>query len=228
MTSTGGVEVVILTALGLEYDAVRAHLADTRQHTDANGTRYEIGTPRSGAGRVALALIGETDLTVPLPVVTSCVGPSSGGACMDIEDGPALYMSGIGQRDVRFTPLQNAMIAATIANGGMRMRPQLTGARPEPMGRAMTESNAGTLRDMMIRAESATGGSGRISDLRIAAKTGTAQSGPDAEDDRSWYVAFAPADEPEIAIAVLLEDKDDAVAASIGRAVINEALAGGS
>lgn len=56
------VDVVILTALGLEYDAVRAHLADTRQHTDANGTRYELGTPRSGSGRVALALIGEGNL----------------------------------------------------------------------------------------------------------------------------------------------------------------------
>jgi hypothetical protein len=65
MTSTGRVaaDVVVLTALGLEYDAVRAHLTDTRQHTDANGTRYEIGMLRSGSpGRVALALIGEGNL----------------------------------------------------------------------------------------------------------------------------------------------------------------------
>lgn len=65
MTSIGSVaaDVVVLTALGLEYDAVRAHLTDTRQHTDANGTRYEIGTLRSGRpGRVALALIGEGNL----------------------------------------------------------------------------------------------------------------------------------------------------------------------
>jgi nucleoside phosphorylase len=65
MTSTGSVaaDVVVLTALGLEYDAVRAHLTDTRQHTDANGTRYEIGRLRSGRpGRVALALIGEGNL----------------------------------------------------------------------------------------------------------------------------------------------------------------------
>ncbi len=83
--------------------------------------------------------VGETDLTVPLPVVPSCVGPPSRGGCMDIEDGPALYVSGIGQSDVRLTPLQNAMIAATIANGGTRMRPQLVAAEPEAMGRAMTE-----------------------------------------------------------------------------------------
>jgi peptidoglycan glycosyltransferase len=177
--------------------------------------------------------VGDTGLSVPLPVVSSCLGPSR-GACMDIEEGPLLYASGVGQGDVRLTPLQNAMIAATIANGGMRMRPQLVDARPEAVGRAMTEVNAATLRDMMVRAESVTAGSGKTSGLRIASKTGTAQSGPDPKltPPLSWYVAFAPADDPEIAIAVLIENRDDAAgggaaAASIGRAVINAALAGG-
>ncbi|HEU4425738.1 MAG TPA: hypothetical protein VFR67_24645 [Pilimelia sp.] len=58
-----GVDVVMLTALGLEYDAVRAHLTDIHSQIDADGTRYEIGTVRGGRSRVALALIGEGNLT---------------------------------------------------------------------------------------------------------------------------------------------------------------------
>jgi peptidoglycan glycosyltransferase len=142
---------------------------------------------------------------------------------MAFETGPGLYLSGIGQRDVRFTPLQNAMIAATIANGGMRMRPQLIKAQPEPVERAMTERNANTLRDMMVRAEDAAGGS---AGPRIASKSATGQIGPAAQSGPdSWYVAFAPADDPKIAIAVLLESKQDA--AVIGRAIISQALAAG-
>src|SRR5262249_59645487 len=61
--------------------------------------------------------IGQTDLTVPVPVATSTVG--------SIPDDAALFQSGIGQRDVKPTPIQDAMVAATIANGGVRMQPQL-------------------------------------------------------------------------------------------------------
>ncbi len=55
-------DIVVVTALDLEYDAVRAHLTDPRPHTDRHGTRYEIGRLRMGACRIALALIGEGNL----------------------------------------------------------------------------------------------------------------------------------------------------------------------
>jgi hypothetical protein len=61
--------------------------------------------------------IGRQDVTIPILVTPSTLG--------DIPDVPALQQSGIGQRDVALTPLQNAMIAATIANGGLRMKPQM-------------------------------------------------------------------------------------------------------
>lgn len=190
--------------------------------------------------------IGEADLTVPMPVVQSCIGPRRDGNCMNIVDGPALFQSGIGQRDVRLTPMQNAEIVATIANGGVRMRPQLIKQVQAPdldeisdfeadsMGRAMSESNAATLRDMMIKSEAHTGGDGKVSGLTVASKTGTAETGNDPKNTPpyAWYVAFAPADNPKIAVAVVVESRDVAatggkVSAAIGRATINAALAGG-
>jgi penicillin-binding protein A len=190
--------------------------------------------------------IGDDSMTVPMPVVQSCIGPRTGNRCMDIVDDPALYQSGIGQRDVRLTPMQNAMIVATIANGGVRMRPQLvrsvqapdleeiTGYETDSLGRAMSERNANTLRDMMIKSEEHTGGDGKVRDLTIASKTGTAETGDDPKNTPpfAWYVAFAPANDPKIAVAVVVESKQVAatggkVSAAIGRATINAALGGG-
>jgi penicillin-binding protein A len=190
--------------------------------------------------------IGEADMTVPMPVAQSCVGPRKDGNCLNIVDGPALYQSGIGQRDVRLTPLQNAMIVATIANGGVPMRPQLIKQVQAPdldtisdfeadsMDRAMSARNAEALRDMMIKSEEHTGGAGKVPGLTIASKTGTAETGNDPKNTPpyAWYVAFAPADNPKIAVAVVVESRDVAAtggrdAAAIGRATIREALAGG-
>lgn len=190
--------------------------------------------------------IGETDLTIPMAVVPSCIGPRKDGNCMNIVDGAALYQSGIGQRDVRLTPMQNAEIVATIANGGQRMHPQLikqvlapdldeiSNFHAQSMGRAMSERNAETLRDMMILSEEHTAGDGKVDGLKIASKTGTAETGNDPKNTPpfAWYVAFAPADNPKIAVAVVVESKEVAatggkVSAAIGRATINAALAGG-
>jgi peptidoglycan glycosyltransferase len=190
--------------------------------------------------------VGEADLAVPMPVVASCIGPRKDGNCMNIVDSAALYQSGIGQRDVRLTPMQNAEIVATIANGGQRMRPQLirqvlapdldeiSNFQPDTMGRAMSTGNAQVLRDMMIKSEEHTAGDGKVAGLTIASKTGTAETGDDPKNTPpyAWYVAFAPADNPKIAVAVVVESKQVAatggkVSAAIGRATINAALAGG-
>jgi peptidoglycan glycosyltransferase len=190
--------------------------------------------------------IGASDITIPMAVVPSCIGPRQGGNCMNIVDGPALYQSGIGQRDVRLTPMQNAMIVATIANGGIPMRPQLVKQVQAPdlatisdfeadsMRRAMSQSNADALRDMMVLSEDRTGGDGKTSGLKIASKTGTAETGNDPKNTPpyAWYVAFAPAENPKIAVAVVVESRDVAatggkVSAAIGRTTINAALAGG-
>jgi len=182
--------------------------------------------------------IGQQDLTVPLSVAASSIG--------DIDGDPALMQSGIGQRDVRLTPLQNAVIAATIANGGDRMAPHLVKELQEPdfskldsidpdrIERAIPQDVANKMREMMIASEARTKGEGKINGLTIASKTGTAEHGedPKANPPHGWYVAFAPAEDPQIAVAVIVEEGGDrgleatggSLAAPIGRAVIAAAL----
>lgn len=183
--------------------------------------------------------IGAPDLAIPLPVAPSTIGT--------IPDVAALQQSAIGQRDVALTPLQNAMIVAAIANGGQVMAPYLTKeiqsqdlqpvetTQPDRLGRAMTADVAGRLTALMVNNENSYSGNGKITDVQIAAKTGTAEHGDDPKNlaPHVWYVAFAPADKPQVAVAVLVESGGDPnnlaatgglVAAPIGRAVIAAAL----
>jgi peptidoglycan glycosyltransferase len=184
--------------------------------------------------------IGEQDLSIPLSVVPSTLGP--------IADKPSIYQTGIGQKDVRVTPMVNAVMAATIANGGARMQPHLISkvlapdlqviseAKPDEVDEAMDPDHALALRDMMIKSENNTGGGGKLSGVTIASKTGTAEHGENVKstNPHAWYVAFAPAEKPEIAIAVIVENGGQQglsatggrVAAPIGRAVIGAYLGG--
>jgi peptidoglycan glycosyltransferase len=183
--------------------------------------------------------IGQQDLQMPLQVAPSSIGP--------IEDQPSLAQSGIGQRDVRLTPLQNCMIAATIANGGERMTPYLVSKLTDPdlkdlerygpqrAERAMDREIAEKIRDMMIQSEVRTRGD-KIPGVTVASKTGTAEHGadPKANPPHGWYVAFAPADKPQVAVAVVVEGGGDrgleatggSLAAPIGRAVMQAVLQG--
>jgi peptidoglycan glycosyltransferase len=199
------------------------------------------------AGKVGADKLRETaasfgfgqDVQIPMSVAKSDLGPMS--------DGASLYQSGIGQRDVRVTPMQNAMMAATIANGGKVMKPQLVSStkapdmeeldslRPEELGQAVSPDVAGKIRDMMIKSEQNTKGSGKITGIEIASKTGTAQHGDPGDRPHGWYVAFAPAANPTIAVAVIVENGGDegdeatggSLAAPIGREVIRAGLRGG-
>ena len=178
---------------------------------------------------------------IPLQVAGSTVGP--------IGDDAALGMSSIGQRDVAVTPLQNAMVAATVANGGVTMQPYLvedlkgpdlaniSSTSPQELRRAVSPQVATTLTDLMIDAEQATQQTGSIAGVQIASKTGTAEHGSDPRNTppHAWYIAFAPAKAPKVAVAVLVENGGDrlsatggALAAPIGRATIAAALREGS
>ncbi len=181
--------------------------------------------------------IGRLNLDVPIAVASSVIG--------DIPDTAALQQSAIGQRDVAITPLQNAVIAATIANDGVRMQPQLVhnvlapdfssieGFHAREVGEAMSRQTAEQITAMMIASEERTRGGGKIPGVTIASKTGTAEHG-DGKAPHAWYVAFAPAENPQVAVAVVVEDGGDrgaeatgaSVAAPIGRAVIAAALQG--
>jgi len=157
----------------------------------------------------------DDSLRIPLPVAASHTG--------DMPDPPALAQSCIGQRDVRMTPLQGAMIAAAVANGGRLMRPYLvdrvTGppgvgtlevTEPEEYGRPLTESQAEDLREMMISVvDNGTGRRAAIDGVTVGGKTGTAQNAAEA-NTHGWFIGFALEDgQPRVAVAVFLDRYGD-------------------
>lgn len=161
----------------------------------------------------------------------------------DGSDDPAsLAQSSIGQRDVRMTPLQGAMIAATVANGGRQMRPylvqQLLGpdrttsyytAAPRELREPISDQVAADLQTMMVSVvENGTGRNARIKGYTVGGKTGTAEAGD--RDEHGWFIGFVLKDgEPISAVAVLLEQAGEGgsaeaarIAGEIMRAVIQD------
>ena len=157
---------------------------------------------------------------------------------------PAVALSAIGQQDVAANPLQMALVAAGIANGGELMQPRLVTEARDPSGRViatfdpevfstpLTAANAAILTDMMVAVvQSGTGTAAQIPGVTVAGKTGTAQHG-DGADPHAWFVSFAPAEVPEVAVAVIVLDGGSLgseatggqVAAPIAKAVMEAAL----
>ena len=116
-----------------------------------------------------------------------------------------LAQASIGQGKVLATPAHMALIAAAVANGGVAMRPRLIADEPpQSLGAVMSADTARRLARMMRRVVA--DGTGRPIEtpgLAIAGKTGTAENprGP----AHSWFIGFAPAEAPELAVAVLVE-----------------------
>ncbi|HEX2057511.1 MAG TPA: penicillin-binding protein 2 [Actinomycetota bacterium] len=144
------------------------------------------------------------------------------------EDEGDLMWSSIGQAQVLATPLQMATVAATIANGGRRMEPRIArGVRPQG-SRVVSKRTAATMTRLMESVvESGTGTGARIPGVRVAGKTGTAEV--DVEGKRrnhAWFVAFAPADDPRLAVAVVSElgGVGGEVAAPLARAILQATL----
>lgn len=178
----------------------------------------------------------DESLTIPLPVTASRL-PNS-------PNEPETAMSALGQFDVRSTPLQMAMVAAAIANEGVLMRPYLvdtvrasdltvvSNTEPEEYRQSMTAEDAADLTDMMVSAVAdGTGRAARIDGVEVAGKTGTAQTGRDTPP-HAWFVSFAPAADPVVAIAVIVEEggttgsgaTGGSVAAPIARAIMQKAI----
>jgi peptidoglycan glycosyltransferase len=136
----------------------------------------------------------------------------------DDPDEPQTAMSAIGQFDVRATTMQMAMVTAAIGNSGRTMQPYLIQevrapdltilqtTEPKVFADALRPSEALALTEMMVNTvENGTGTNARIPGVRVAGKTGTAQTGND-RPTVAWFVAFAPAAAPQVAVAVLVED----------------------
>jgi penicillin-binding protein A len=139
-----------------------------------------------------------------------------------VEDGFDLGRVAIGQGglegEIRASALQMALVAAAIANRGRLMKPRLTDRVVRPDGRVkeriepdlqsqvMEPDTAEQLAQMMSRVvEEGTGTAAALSGIAVAGKTGTAEVGTNREFAQPWFIAFAPVDEPRIAIAVTIE-----------------------
>ena len=155
------------------------------------------------------------DLPTAVSQVTNAKGSGPGGFVDDVELANASY----GQAETFVTPLQMAVVAATVANGGELMRPHLVtsltgkgGTRtisPETVRRVISAADAAAITAAMQRAVEGELGrqftpGAKVPGIPTAGKSGTAELGGSGEP-HSWFIGFAPANDPQIAIAVLVE-----------------------
>ncbi len=146
-----------------------------------------------------------------------------------------------GQEAMLVTPLQMAMVASTIGNGGVVPRPYVVqkivahdgstirNTKPRTLGRAIKPETAAALTQMMVLVtEGGTGNAAAIPGIHVAGKTGTAET-QTSNVYTAWFIAFAPAENPQVAVAVVLEKQlngfGGAVAAPIAKQVMQALLA---
>lgn len=155
-----------------------------------------------------------------LPTAISRVTSGNGSAPGGFEDDVELASAAFGQGQTFVTPLQMALVAATVANDGVLMKPHLVtaltgdgpGARtaePEAWRRVLSEDDARAIQAAMQKAvEGALGrqftAGARVAGVPTAGKSGTAEL-DDTQAPHSWFIGFAPVDDPRVAIAVLVE-----------------------
>jgi peptidoglycan glycosyltransferase len=142
----------------------------------------------------------------------------------------------IGQEcHLHVTPLQMAEVAATIANGGVRMKPRLVerivakdgrvkeSSRPSKAQTVMSKEAAAQLGQMMQHVvEEGTGTAARLEGISVAGKTGTAEI-PGTTENQVWFICYAPADKPKMAVAATIErtqGEGGTVAAPIAKQVL--------
>lgn len=133
-------------------------------------------------------------------------------------DAPQTSLTGIGQWNVSATPLQMAMVMAGVANGGTVMRPymvdevlssdleQLDSTSDEELSQAVSPETADALTEALVSTvQSGTASPAQIPGVEVAGKTGTAENCDDCAN-YAWFTSFAPADDPQVAVAVMIEN----------------------
>ncbi len=175
------------------------------------------------------------------PGAAASTGPQPGS--FD-QNKPRFALAGIGQGDVAATPLQMALVASAIANGGVVMKPHVGMDVTDDTGRplahiddqqwqvATSAATADILKSYMIQVvQQGTGTAAKIAGVAVAGKTGTAETVAN-EKPHAWFVAFAPAEAPKFAVAVLVEHGGNSqnettggrIAAPIARTVLQYLL----
>jgi len=173
---------------------------------------------------------GFTD-SINIPMSTSeGAYPGLIGGENDDDSAARIALSGMGQGDLRMTPLQVAMISAAIANDGDLMEPYLIDSvrdsdlelvdqtKPSRYKSPFSSSTADALTEMMIAVVNDGSGKGaQIPGVQVAGKTGTAEDDP--RSPTLWFTSFAPADDPQVAVAVVLENEGQSTNESTGGAL---------
>lgn len=170
-----------------------------------------------------------------LPTAASDLGPDA-----TLLDEVGLAVTGFGQGELLVSPLQMALVTGAIAVDGVAMQPRLIDRivtrdgtvllanRPRPWKRALSEGTAAQVREaMIISASDGFARAGAPEGIAIGGKTGTAQLGG-TQAPHAWFVAFAPAEAPQLVVVVLVENGGAGgdVAAPIAREIIARALSG--
>lgn len=144
---------------------------------------------------------------------------ASGNTFPDDLDGPGLAQSVIGQKDVRATPLQVALMTAAIANDGVQMQPTLIKTlrspdlrvidepQPKQLRTSTTPDIANQITEWMVSAVSeGIANRAAVPGVQVAGKTGTAELGNGANN--SWFTGFAPANNPQVGVTIVMEGVD--------------------
>jgi peptidoglycan glycosyltransferase len=218
----GGATVTIATALRLSCNIPFAQLG------------LQLGYPAI-AEQTREFGFGDDGLRIPMVVEPSVYPPTASDA--------ELMLSAFGQASVRVSPLQMAMVSASVANGGQLMKPtliesilapdltELQSFQPEVYSTPMSAQTAATMNQMMVQnVSNGAGSNARINGVDVAGKTGTAENG-DAPYTL-WFTGFAPANDPQVAVAVVVENGGglgqsgfgNLVAAPIAKRVIEAVL----
>ena len=185
----------------------------------------------------------DKELSIPLTVTPSTYPARRADGDLNSAE---TAQTAFGQFEDRATPMQMAMVAAAIGNGGAEMKPNLVEKvvspslanleqfRAETLGNPVSADTAAQVKAMMVA--SVAGGAAtnaRIDGVTVAGKTGTAQNGAD-DPYTLWFTGFAPADDPQVAVAVVIENGGglgqsgygNRVAAPIARQVMEAVLQG--
>jgi peptidoglycan glycosyltransferase len=218
----GGATVTIATALRLSCNIPFAQLGLQLGYPAISQQARDFG-------------FGDDGLGVPMNVEPSVYPPIASDA--------ELMLSSFGQASDRVTPLQMAMVSAAVANGGRLMKPtvvetifapdltELVSFQPEEYSTPISAETAATMNQLMIQnVSNGAGSNARIDGVDVAGKTGTAENG-DAPYTL-WFTGFAPANDPQVAVAVVVENGGglgqsgfgNLVAAPIAKRVIEAVL----
>jgi penicillin-binding protein A len=158
----------------------------------------------------------------PIDYPPSELNPSGvydGGKLLDAGDSIDVGRMAIGQERLLVTPLQMAMVAAAVANGGKLVEPNLLQSVTDPDGRTtdeldadvastvMSEETAATLTEMMtnVTQEGTASGLTVAGADEFAGKTGTAEVDVEGGINRGWFIGFAPTEDPQVAVAAVIE-----------------------